>query len=398
MTSRRDSRQTHVRPRPPSGSRPKPVKVKPRSPGPDRIARHRPIERGGMPLIARLGFIAAVVALSIGALYVGVGGLGIVFGSVGSTLTGFIEDVTATPTPSPSVAFVTDAPSIEQPAEPYTTQDSVDLIVSVPPGLAGDPSLRIRIYLTLPDGDPSLISDSPISDGPRTIIPVELSKGINDFSATIDGPGGESDASAIVRFVFDASAPKITVTSPKNNSVVNGKTVRIRGKTQARSTLLARNESSGSSVGGTAGSDGAFSLDLVLSTGINKITITSTDPAGNESETTLTLRRGSGKLTVTLAASDYQIKRSDLPQSVTLTATVTDPDGRALAGADVTFTLSMPGVATVTIDGKTGANGRATFRTTISKGATRGQGSATVLVTSDDYGSTQDFTVISVVK
>jgi hypothetical protein len=351
-----------------------------------------------MPLIARLGFIAAVIALSIGALYVGIGGLGIVAGSVGSTLSGFLEDVTATPTPSPSVAFVTDAPSIEQPTEPYTTEKSVDLIVSVPPGLASDPSLRIKIYLTLPDGDPTPISDSPISDGAKTIIPVELSKGTNDFSATIDGPGGESVASAIVRFVYDASAPKITVTSPKNNSVVNGKTVRIKGKTQPRSVLLARNASSGSSVGATAGSDGAFSLDLVLSTGINKITITSTDPAGNESEATLTLRRGSGKLAVTLTASDYQIKRSDLPASITLTATVTDPDGRALAGADVTFTLSMPGVATVTIDGTTGANGRATFRTTISKGATRGQGSATVLVTSDDYGSTQDFTAISVVK
>ncbi len=331
-------------------------------------------------------------------LYIGINGLGIVANSIGSTVSGFVSDVTSTPSPEPSIAAITDPPSIVQPPEPYTTLDTVDLEVTVPPDLAGDPTYRIKVYLTLPDEDPAAIGDSPIAEGTRTIIPVQLSKGINDFSATIIGPGGESDPSAIVRFVFDASAPKITITSPKDNAVVNGTRVRIKGKTQARSTLLARNESSGSSVGGTAGSDGRFSLDLILSTGINKIAITSTDPAGNTAETNLTVRRGSGDLTVNLTSSDYRVSRSSLPEAVTLTATVTDPDGKALAGANVTFTLSIPGIPTVTIDGVTGANGRATFKTTIPKGATRGQGNATVLVTTTDFGSTEDYTVITIVK
>lgn len=351
-----------------------------------------------MPIVVRLAFIAAVVALGLGVLYVGMNGLGYVIGGLGSTLTGFVDDVTSTPSPTPSIAVKADAPSIEQPAEPYTNQGQVDLVVTVPPGLDGEPDLRIKIYLTLPDGDPTAIQDSPIAAGPRTIIPVELSKGENLFSATIDGPGGESEPSAIVRFVFDSAKPKITITSPQDGAVVNGKSVKIRGKTQARSTLLAKNESSGSSVGGTAGPDGTFSLDLVLANGINRITISSTDPAGNARETQLTLRRGSGKLSVDLTASSYRFHRKDLPESVTLTATVTDPDGQVLAGADVTFTLSMPGIPTVTIDGHTGANGRATFRTTIPKGATLGQGSAAVLVTAKDYGSTEDYTVISIVK
>ncbi len=351
-----------------------------------------------MPLIARLGFIVVVAALGVGVLYIGINGLGIVAGSIGSTLSGFMSDVTSTPSPVPSVAEITDPPSIAQPPEPYTTLDTVDLEVSVQPGLAGNPDYRIKVYLTLPDGDPTPIGDSPIVDTARTIIPVQLSKGINDFSATIVGPGGQSEPSATVRFVFDASAPKINITSPKNNAVVNGNRLRIKGKTQARSTLLARNETSGSSVGGTAGSDGTFSLDLILATGINKITVTSTDPAGNTGETQLTVRRGSGQLTVNLTSSDYRISRSSLPQAVTLTATVTDPDGKALAGANVTFTLSIPGIPTITIDGVTGANGRATFRTTIPKGATKGQGNATVLVTSTDFGSTEDYTVITIVK
>ena len=86
-----------------------------------------------------------------------------------------------------------------------------------------------------------------------------------------------------------------------------------------------------------------------------------------------------------------------LPPPV-LSVAVTDPDGKALADADVTFTLSMPGIPTVTIDGKTNENGRASFSTTIPKGADVGQGSATVLVTSKELGSTEDYTVISIVR
>ena len=126
--------------------------------------------------------------------------------------------------------------------------------------------------------------------------------------------------------------------------------------------------------------------------------IDGTDPAGNAAETTLTVRRGTGKLLVALSASAYQIKRSRLPETVTLFATATDPDGRALAGADYTFTLSIPGIPTVSIDGKTDANGKASFKTTIPKGATLGQGSATVLITSAAFGQTSDNTVITIVK
>ena len=77
---------------------------------------------------------------------------------------------------------------------------------------------------------------------------------------------------------------------------------------------------------------------------------------------------------------------------------MTDPDGLPLAGADVTFTLSIPGIPTVTIDGTTNAQGKASFKTTIPKGAAVGQGNATVLVSTDEYGSTEDFTVITIVK
>ena len=92
MTTRRDHRPTHVRPRPPSTGRPAPVKARPRAPGPTRLAGHRPIDRGrGLPLIARLGLLAVVLSLGVGVLYLAVGGLGFVARGIGSTLGGFVD-------------------------------------------------------------------------------------------------------------------------------------------------------------------------------------------------------------------------------------------------------------------------------------------------------------------
>ena len=105
---------------------------------------------------------------------------------------------------------------------------------------------------------------------------------INDFSVTIVGPGGESDPSPMVRYVLDQAPAKITIYSPEEGSVVNGPTIEINGKTQARATLIAHNAANGSSVSGNAATDGLFTLSLPISTGSNEITITGTDPAGNE--------------------------------------------------------------------------------------------------------------------
>ena len=92
------------------------------------------------------------------------------------------------------------------------------------------------------------------------------------------------------------------------------------------------------------------------------------------------------------------MRRSKLPEPITLFATVTDPDGLSLPEADVTFTLAMPGIPIITIDAVTDPDGKASFTTTIPKSATVGQGSATVLVTTSDFGSTESFRVVAIVK
>jgi hypothetical protein len=360
---------------------------------------HTPIRRTrSLPLVGRFLLAAAVIAVAAGVLYVGAGGIGSVANSLRSTFTGFVEGVTATPSPTPTPLVVSDAPSIEAPVEPYTNAESVDLVVTVPSALAGDADHHIRVYLALEDQEPAAIEEVPMGPTPRTIVPVALTKGINDFTVTIVGPGGESDPSPVVRYVLDQSKPGIKLASPKDGAEVNGKTVELKGRSQARATLIARNASNGTSISGTAGTDGLFSLKLPLDRGSNAITIQATDPAGNVKEIELTVRRGSGKLAASVSASDYRIKRGSLPAPIRLVADVNDPDGKPLEGARVTFTLSIPGIPTVTGEGTTNSNGRAAFETTIPKGADRGAGSAAILVKTDDFGSTSDNTVITITR
>lgn len=399
MASRRGTRPNHVRPRPPSGGRPTPVKVRPRAPASGRLSVHAPIRRSrGIPLIGRLALGAGVLAVAVLVLYLGAGGLSVVASALGNTITTFVQGVTATPVPVTTPPTVPEAPTIESPAEPYTNQDQVDLAVTVPSRLAGNPDYTVRIYLALKDQSPAPIDEKPLASTPRMIIPVSLTAGINDFSITLVGPAGESESSPLVRWVLDTVPPTIRVISPKDDAMINRSAVTLEGRTQGRSTLNARNTKTGESIGGTAAADGTFSLSVPLTSGSNPIRISATDPAGNAQTLDLTVRRGSGKLRASLSASAYSISQKNLPAEIRLVVLVDDPDGVPLAGAKVTFTLSIPGIKTVTGDAVTDADGQASFSTRIPKGASRGGGTAGVLVRTTEFGRTTDETVIAIKK
>lgn len=400
VTTRRGGRPPQVRPRPPSSGRAPAAAAKARPVSTTRLSTHRKVERGpGIALPFRLLMIVAVASLGIAVLLVATGGFARVASAIGSSFSGFVSDITATPVPSAPEIDVADAPVLEAPEEPYTNQPTVDLQGTIPASVAGDTESRIRIYVAIGDGDPGVVTEIPVGETQRFLVPdVALSAGTNTFTATIIGPTDlESEASAAVSYVLDTSKPRITVSSPKANAVVNGKTVTINGQTQGRSTISARNAATNATVSGLADGKGAFTVIVPLGTGSNTIQITATDPAGNANTANLTIRRGTGALTARLVASFYQVKRSSLPEPVTLTVTVTDPDGRAIAGAKVTFTLAVPGVpAIASSELKTGSNGRATFTTTIPRGATKGQASATAIVDTNDFGHTTDRTVITI--
>jgi hypothetical protein len=260
---------------------------------------------------------------------------------------------------------------------------------------------RIRIYVAIGKGDPGIAIEHPVGKEQRFLIPqLPLSPGANTFTATIVGPNDvESQTSAAVTYILDTSKPKITIVSPKANAVVNAKSVKITGKTQSRSELSIRNVTTNATVSGAADAKGEFTIAIPIGTGSNKIEVTATDPAGNANVASVTIRRGTGALNANLGASLYQVRLSKLPESVVLTVIVRDPDGTALAGADVTFTLAVPGIPAITSSTMTtSSTGRASFTTTIPKGATVGTCSATVIVQTADFGDTTDRTVITIRK
>jgi len=254
------------------------------------------MQRGrGIPLVGKIALSLAILALGAGVLYLAVGGLRTVAGGLGTQVGGFVKSVTATPTPAPTPLDIINSPLLTAPDEPYTSQGKVDLVVTVPADLVGSTDHQIRVYLALKDQSKAPLTDAPISaTSAKTIIPIDLEKGINDISVTIVGPGGESDPSPVVRYVLDTAKPKVTVTSPKDGAKVNAKKVDIKGKVQGRSTLIAHNSDNNASITGTAEADGTFVLSLALTTGTNHILITATDPAGNVAEKQMTIRRGPG--------------------------------------------------------------------------------------------------------
>lgn len=345
--------------------------------------------------------LAAIIALGAGVLLIATGGLGKIADAVGSTFSGFVADLTRTPEPSAADPEVADAPSLEAPDEPYTNEANVDLAGTVPAAVAGDTRSRIRIYVAIGKGDPGIVKEVPVGSSQRFLVPgLTLSPGANTFTATIIGAGGlESDASAAVTYILDKVKPKVTITAPKANAVVNAKVVQIVGKTQGRSTLNIHNATTNSTVTGAADANGAFSIGIAIGTGTNTIKVTATDPAGNQNSAAVTVRRGTGDLSANVTASFSQVRLKQLPETVRLTVVVNDPDGRPLAGARVTFTLAVPGVPAITSSVLTTSNtGHASFTTSIPKGATAGLCSVTVIVQTTKFGTTTDRTVITIAK
>jgi len=104
-------------------------------------------------------------------------------------------------------------------------------------------------------------------------------------------------------------------------------------------------------------------------------------------------------MTAALSGSAYRFHASKLPKRLTLTVTVLGSDGKPLSGATALFTISVPGLeAIVSRELSTNRSGTASFSTMIPKGATRGGGLATVLVTAKDEDDATDRQVLTILE
>lgn len=356
-----------------------------------RVRAHRGIEarRRRLPLPARALLALSVVALGGAVFLTASGGIGPIVASLGGTLDTAFGKLIATIQPSASIVVATDSPIIAASDAASTNDDTATLHVTVPVAVVGTDA-KVRIYVTLPGLTPAPVSDVGVGNTTQVTASVHLAKGANDFTATILKDGAESVQSAVVTITLDQDPPKVTLTSPKAGATVNDSKVAIAGTTQAGSTLIAQNAANGTSTTGIAGTDGKFALTLPIGQGSNAITLRVTDPAGNETDDTFTVKQGTGQMAANLSASLYRISVSHPPSSLLLRVTVTDPDGHALAGASATFTLQIPGLPPITTTKTTDASGRASFATSLVGPMTVGNGLVTVLVTDASFGQTSD--------
>lgn len=326
------------------------------------------------------------------------GGIGPVLSTLGAGLGSALGRLVATPLPTSTELPPTDSPRIAAPAQPFTNSALVDLSVSVPVEVVGDPTAKVRIYLALEGLDAEPVVDVPVGTTSRMTVPFTLEQGRNNISATLFRGGEESELSPFVTYILDQDPPKITVSSPKDGAAIDVPEVTIKGTTQAGTSLVALNAGNGTSIASDALKDGSFEFGMLLAPGTNEITITGTDPAGNVGEKKLTLLQGSKEMGVRLTASTYRISIANPPGSIQLVVLVTDPLGAPLAGARAFFTLQIPGLAPISNELVTGNNGRAVFTTPLVGALTVGGGLGTVLVTSDLYGTSTDRVTLTFVE
>jgi hypothetical protein len=392
MATRGTDRSPQVRRRPPSTGKPGRPSSRPpasisgtpwRTPPPRRVA-----GPSGLPLVVKIVLSFAVIALGGAVLLASTGVLSRAVSGVGSSLAGFLGQA-ATASPSPSAVPLPDAPAFAMPTTTYTNANAIDMSGSVPASVTGRTGYTVVVSGGLRGQTPSTLASVAVGETTVFTVPqVPLKAGVNVLTARIVGPAGESPDSTSVLVVVDTKAPAVKITSPTDGATVNATTVRITGSTQGNSKLIARNETTGQSISGGAATDGTFALKLGIGAGKNAVTVHVTDPAGNVTDKLLTVVQGTGRFSATMSASAKRISAASLPSDLVFTVIVKDPDGVRLPGAIVTFSVSVPGITTLTKDVKTNANGQAVYRVTLPPGATPGSAIATGLVSTQDYGDT----------
>ena len=164
---------------------------------------------------------------------------------------------------------------------------------------------------------------------------VRLNTGSNTIAIhAVDAVGHATDSTRTV--TLDATAPKLTITTPADNAALAASTVHVTGQvlpggtgTDAISTLTW--SLGGGTVQTTVPSGGAFAFDLTPATGLNHLEMTATTVAGKKSQAKATfLQQSAFSLAITDPARDitttetsYLLKGTVSDNSTPVTATIT---------------------------------------------------------------------------
>ncbi|HEY5630253.1 MAG TPA: hypothetical protein VIR16_12165, partial [Candidatus Limnocylindrales bacterium] len=115
-------------------------------------------------------------------------GMGVIGPAVSSLVQSFgqmvgsMTHITSSASPSASGGVASDAPVIQQ-TDPTTNVASVDLTVLLPPAVVGLDGYSCRLYVTLPNAQPTVIAEAPVK-GASTLVfsSLTLAKGLNTFT------------------------------------------------------------------------------------------------------------------------------------------------------------------------------------------------------------------------
>ena len=258
----------------------------------------------------------------------------------------------------------------------------MDLVVTVPSAVVGDPSSRIRVYLRSRTRPRPRSRRRPLAATAQTVIPVELTKGINDFSVTIVGPGRR------VRPVADGPLRPRPGAGQDHDLLAGGRRPWSTGRPSRSTarprhgrTLIAHNAANGTSVSGDGGDRRLVhaqpaDLDRVQRDHDHRHR-PRRQRQGAAADGPPRLR---DVLTAVLGSSAYRLSVAELPQDVTLTAAASDPDGNPRGRRGHHVHVEHPGHPhgdRRTSDRRAGSRG---IHHAVPVGADPGQGSATILL------------------
>ncbi|MFC4077823.1 S8 family serine peptidase [Salinithrix halophila] len=173
------------------------------------------------------------------------------------------------------VSYEVDTPVITAPTDGvYTNQSKVTV-----KGQAA-PATQVKIQ-----SDGKEIASVPAQDDGSFSAEVTLSEGRNTLTATASTDKGTTDPSAPVTVILDQIKPVLTITKPTNGMKTNREAVTVKGK--ATDEHLDWVKVNG--VKASVSPNGSYSLRMLLEEGENRITVTTSDKAGNQKQKRTTI-------------------------------------------------------------------------------------------------------------
>ena len=272
--------------------------------------------------------------------------------------------------PEPSASLPTGevpdlAPTIATPSRATTRDLDVTLTVSIPETTIRPQKLELAIAR---NGEPVETRRRP-GPGDVEIGPLELQEGENEFTAWLDGPGGAGPTSEPVVITVDRTKPMLKVGRPRENQRVPTATVEVAGRSEPDADVEVETPSISSVPRPvTVRPDGTFDLTVKLAVGDNRIKVVAMDPVGNRESIVRHVIRKEGRRAVEVQVKPPKLLISRLPRPLRIVAVVTDEASERVAGAAVTFILSLPGQGARTYDAVTDSDGRATWDMQVDRG------------------------------